>query len=82
MIYIADFLPSMIDGAGAYGGILSYGLTIAVVGSALLIFIRLWFTGKLDLDEEPKIQMMLQDRDLDRNIDRDSNNNKENNHDS
>lgn len=53
----------MIDGAGAYGGILSYSLTIAVVGSAFLIFIKLWFTGRLDLDEEPKMQMMLQEQD-------------------
>ena len=67
----------MIDGAGAYGGILSYGLTIAVVGSAFLIFLKLWFTGRLDLDEEPKMQMMLQEQEQ---WDRDSNNDKENSH--
>lgn len=55
---IAVILPTMIDGAGAYGGFLCYGLTIAVVGSAMLIFIHLWSKGRLDLDEEPKIQMM------------------------
>lgn len=56
---ISDYFPTMIDGAGAYGSILSYGLTIAVVGSALLIFIRLWYRGLLDMDEEPKFHMML-----------------------
>lgn len=48
----------MLDGAGAYGSILNYSLTIAVVGSAMFIFIYLWKKGRLDMDEEPKIQMM------------------------
>ncbi len=63
----------MIDGAGAYGGILSYGLTIAVVGSAFLIFLKLWFTDRLDMDEEPKMQMMLHEQE-------ESENDKENFH--
>lgn len=51
----------MIDGAGAYGGFLVYGLTIAFVGSALSMFLYLWYKGRLDMDEEAKLQMMLED---------------------
>ena len=50
-----------IDGAGVYGGLLHYSLVIALVGSALLIFLYLLKKGRLDMDEEPKIQMMLPD---------------------
>jgi hypothetical protein len=49
---------AMIDGAGAYGSILHYSLTIAFVGSAFLYFIHLWAHGRLDMDEGPKHQMM------------------------
>lgn len=48
----------MIVDAGAYGGYLSYAMTIFLVGSALIIFIYLWSQGKLDMDEEPKLRMM------------------------
>lgn len=47
-----------VDGGGVQGSILYYSLTIAYVGSAFLIFIYLYSKGKLDMDEEPKIQMM------------------------
>lgn len=58
-LQLFESLPTMLDGAGAYGSLLSYSLTIAVVGSAFLIFIHLWYQGRLDMDEEPKLQMML-----------------------
>jgi hypothetical protein len=51
-------LFGMVDGGGAYGNLLHYGLTIAFVGSALLVFIYSWTKGRLDMDESPKIQMM------------------------
>lgn len=47
-----------VDGGGVQGSILYYSLTIAYVGSAFLIFIYLYSKGKLDMDEEPKKQMM------------------------
>ena len=53
----------MVDGVGAYGGLLHWGLTIAFVGSAFLIFLYRWYCGSLDMDEEPKIQMMKMDED-------------------
>lgn len=46
------------DGGGIYGNVLHYALTIAYVGSAALLFCFFWFTGRLDMDEEPKKQMM------------------------
>lgn len=59
--YLTGLLPTMLDSAGAYGSILNYSLTIAIVGSALLVFIYLWSKGRLDMDEEPKLQMMAED---------------------
>lgn len=48
----------MIDGFGLYGMALDYSLIFLFVGGAALIFGYLWSNGKLDLDEEPKNQMM------------------------
>jgi len=49
---------AVIDGTGLYGAVLHYAMTIALVSSALLFFIYFWFKGRLDLDENPKWQMM------------------------
>jgi hypothetical protein len=51
-------LFNVVDGAGFCGGILIYCSIIALVGSALLLFIYFWRTGKLDMDESPKWLMM------------------------
>lgn len=48
----------MIDGIGIYGCVLHYTLVIAFVMSACLIFLYLWRNQRLDMDEEPKFQMM------------------------
>ena len=39
-------------------------MVLAFVGSALLVFIYLWRKGRLDMDEEPKFQMMKDDESL------------------
>lgn len=57
MILIAD-LSSKLDWSGIYGGIFHYAMIIAFAGSALLAFLYFWFKGRLDMDEEPKWQMM------------------------
>lgn len=49
------------DGAGIYGGLLHYSLIIALGGSSFLVFLYLLKKGRLDMDEDPKIQMMLPD---------------------
>jgi|GEM_PF-1482198 len=46
------------DGGGVYGSIFYYSMTIAYVGSAFFIFIYLYRSGKLNMDESPKNQMM------------------------
>lgn len=46
------------DQTGSFGTLLHYGMVIALVGSAFLVFIYLWRKGRLDMDEEPKFQMM------------------------
>lgn len=51
-------LLAVIDGEGVYGTFLTYALTIFFVGSAFIMFIYLWTKGRLDMDEEPKLQMM------------------------
>jgi hypothetical protein len=48
----------MSDGIGVYGNFLHYGLVITLVGSAFFIFLYLWKKKRLDMDEEPKFQMM------------------------
>ena len=55
------FLAKTVDGLGLYGKFLHYGIVISLVGSAFLIFIYLWRKKRLDLDEEPKFQMMQED---------------------
>lgn len=47
-----------LDGGGVVGYTLHYALVIAMVGSALLLFLYLKRKGRLDMDEEPKFQMM------------------------
>lgn len=50
-----------VDPEGVCGTLLHYSIVIALVGSAFLIFLHLMRKGKLDMDEEPKLQMMLND---------------------
>lgn len=52
---------AVIDGAGVYGSMFHYAFVIAFVGSAFLVFIYLWKNNRLDMDEEPKYQMMNED---------------------
>lgn len=50
-----------LDPSGVYGMLLHYAMTILLVGGAFIIFLYLWRKGRLDMDENPKIQMMLPD---------------------
>lgn len=52
-------LSDKTDISGVYGAIFHYSLVIAIVASTFLIFLYLWSKGRLDMDEEPKLQMML-----------------------
>lgn len=54
-------LLKILDGFGVYGYYFHFGMVIAFVGSAFLAFLYFWKTGKLDMDEEPKLQMMRDD---------------------
>jgi hypothetical protein len=58
---LAAVLAGENDSSGIYGGIMHYALVFALVGSALLAFIYFWSKGRLDMDEEPKMQMMRND---------------------
>lgn len=51
-------LCAVIDSMGVYGSVFHYAFVIAFVGGAFLIFIYLWRKKRLDMDEEPKFQMM------------------------
>lgn len=53
----------MIDSFGVYGNYFHYAMVVAMVGSAGIIFIYLWFKGRLNMDEESKYQMMKEDGD-------------------
>jgi hypothetical protein len=55
-------LITVIDGFGVYGSTLHYALVIAFVGSAFILFAFFWKKGRLDMDEEPKFQMMENDQ--------------------
>lgn len=52
---------ALVDGVGIYGSIMHYALVIAFVGSAFIVFLYCWHKGRLDMDEEPKYQMMQSD---------------------
>ena len=52
---------SVIDAMGVYGNYFHYAMVIAFVGSAFLIFFYLWKKKRLDMDEEPKFQMMQEE---------------------
>jgi len=59
MIYAHLFASiEAMEASGFSGGILHYALIIAIVGSAFLLFLNFWMRGRLDMDEEPKFQMM------------------------
>ena len=62
--FIFPQLLGVIDSFGVYGSALHYGLVIAFVGSAFLIFLYLWGKGRLGLDEEASIQMMKDDTEI------------------
>ena len=49
------------DGIGIQGLYFHYGLVIALIGSAFLIFLYLWRKERLDMDESPKYQMISED---------------------
>lgn len=51
----------IIDGIGIYGTVLHYSLLLALAGSAVLFFLYFWKKGRLDMDEEPKVQMWQND---------------------
>ena len=61
MIYLLGDLASELDWSGIYGGIFHYGMIIAFFLGALLAFLFFWWRGQLDMDEEPKLQMMRND---------------------
>lgn len=47
-----------IDVLGIYGNFFHYALVIFLVGAAFLVFFYLWKKDRLNMDEEPKFQMM------------------------
>lgn len=56
---LADFvLIEGLDSSGIYGGIFDYAQVFIFFGTALIAFIFFWSKGQLDMDEEPKFQMM------------------------
>ncbi len=59
--FLAFALVEERDNSGIYGGILHYAMIFAFMGSALLAFVYFWLKGRLDMDEEPKLQMMRED---------------------
>ena len=49
---------TIIDQAGIYGTAFHYAMIFIFMGSAMMIFVYLWSKNRLDMDEDPKIQMM------------------------
>jgi hypothetical protein len=52
---------AIIDAMGVYGNFFHYAMVIGFVGSAFLIFFYLWKKKRLDMDEDPKFQMMQEE---------------------
>jgi hypothetical protein len=59
---------NVLDGGGVTSYLVYYSMVCALVGSTLLVFIYLWFKGRLDMDEEAKYQMMLTDEERNEGI--------------
>ena len=53
---------AVIDSMGVYGSMFHYAFVIAFVASAFIIFFYLWRKKRLDMDEEPKFQMMQESK--------------------
>jgi hypothetical protein len=49
---------AVLDGEGVYGTFLNYSITLFYMGGALIVFFYLWHSGRLDMDEVAKLQMM------------------------
>jgi uncharacterized membrane protein len=58
-------LARTLDGGGIYGEVFHYSMLAAFFGSAVLVFLYLWSKGRLDMDEEPKMQMLEEDDGID-----------------
>lgn len=48
----------VIDGIGVFGNYFHYAVVMSLVGSSFLIFLYLWKKKRLNMDEEPKYQML------------------------
>jgi hypothetical protein len=48
----------VLDGGGVYGHFLHYGMVFFFGSSAALIFFYFWRKGELDMNEDPKYQML------------------------
>lgn len=53
----------IVDPSGIYGAVFHYAFVIAFVGSAFMLFLYLWKIKRLDMDEEPKFQMLRDEED-------------------
>ncbi len=53
----------MMDATGFYGGVFHYAHVFFFVGTAMMIFLYLWWNGKLDMNENPARQMMHDEED-------------------
>lgn len=56
-----------LDAAGVYGEILNYTIMAFFALSAFIIFLFLWYKGRLDMDESPKLHMLedeIKEKDL------------------
>jgi hypothetical protein len=58
MKHLLSQATQVLDASGECGSIVHYAVVIALVGGAFLAFLYLWHKGKLDMDEQPKIDMM------------------------
>lgn len=47
-----------LDGFGIHGMALDYSVVFFFTGAAFCLFIYFWLNNRLDMDEEPKMQMM------------------------
>lgn len=50
-----------LDEMGIYGSFLHYAMIISLVGGSMALFIYLWWTDRLGMDEEASQHMFEQD---------------------
>ncbi len=52
-----------LDGGGVHGYVAFYTMVLFLFGSAVILFSYFYYNKQLDMDEEPKLEMLREEED-------------------